>query len=513
MAWHLQGKPRLFFTEILIELEFIPLTAPVDIAEPAALPHPAISVTCRRHIQLPINMPPSSSSKTAPSQPSQPSRKGKKAWRKNVDISTVQTGLENLREEIIQHGRPLAEKAPTDLFALDTVGSSKGDARPKKIKVLKMDEILGRRSAVPALENGKKRRLEEDDDKRVTDGLLVTKKQKTDWVSKKDVARLRNNLDKTSRLEVQDLDTEVSNFDIWDAPQTDNVDIQHKSVTEELSGQDEYIPKPKPKVAPPTLRRPPIALTQSGNATHAVPTPDAGQSYNPSFEDWDSLLTREGEKEISAERQRLNDAAVAAEKEARIAALAAQPEREPGDEGESEWEGFETEAEGENEVTEAEMKRRKRPERKTPAQRNKIKRRKEAERLAKHEARMAERAKRGEEVIKALISQHQQSTAESSLTATTSSSSEDPTALRRKVTLGPSRAVIPPAPLELVLPDELQDSLRRLKPEGNLLTDRFRNLLVNGKVEARRRVTYAASRKRQVKMTEKWWSKDFSVGV
>jgi nucleolar protein 53 len=32
----------------------------------------------------------------------QPSRKGKKAWRKNVDISEVSTGLEQLREEIIQ---------------------------------------------------------------------------------------------------------------------------------------------------------------------------------------------------------------------------------------------------------------------------------------------------------------------------------------------------------------------------------------------------------------------------
>lgn len=33
---------------------------------------------------------------------SQPSRKGKKAWRKNVDISEVQHGLEDVREQIIQ---------------------------------------------------------------------------------------------------------------------------------------------------------------------------------------------------------------------------------------------------------------------------------------------------------------------------------------------------------------------------------------------------------------------------
>ena len=32
----------------------------------------------------------------------QPSRKGKKAWRKNVDISEVQQGLEELTDQIIK---------------------------------------------------------------------------------------------------------------------------------------------------------------------------------------------------------------------------------------------------------------------------------------------------------------------------------------------------------------------------------------------------------------------------
>jgi hypothetical protein len=50
-------------------------------------------------IDLPVKM---SSSKTAPQQFKQPSRKGKKAWRKNVDITEVQGGLERLRDEIVQ---------------------------------------------------------------------------------------------------------------------------------------------------------------------------------------------------------------------------------------------------------------------------------------------------------------------------------------------------------------------------------------------------------------------------
>lgn len=38
----------------------------------------------------------------APQQYKQPSRKGKKAWRKNVDVSDVQAGLANVRDEVIK---------------------------------------------------------------------------------------------------------------------------------------------------------------------------------------------------------------------------------------------------------------------------------------------------------------------------------------------------------------------------------------------------------------------------
>jgi len=38
----------------------------------------------------------------APSQFKQPSRKGKKAWRKNVDVTQIQSGLDDIRDEIIQ---------------------------------------------------------------------------------------------------------------------------------------------------------------------------------------------------------------------------------------------------------------------------------------------------------------------------------------------------------------------------------------------------------------------------
>ena len=63
--------------------------------------------------------------------------------------------------------------------------------------------------------------------------------------------------------------------------------------------------------------------------------------------------------------------------------------------------------------------------------------------------------------------------------------------------------------LELVLPDELQESLRLLKPEGNLLKERFRNVLVRGKLETRRPITQWKKKRRSI--TEKWSYKDFKI--
>lgn len=43
-----------------------------------------------------------STSVSAPQQHKQPSRKGKKAWRKNVDLTEVQEGLRQLKDEEIK---------------------------------------------------------------------------------------------------------------------------------------------------------------------------------------------------------------------------------------------------------------------------------------------------------------------------------------------------------------------------------------------------------------------------
>ena len=63
------------------------------------------------------------------------------------------------------------------------------------------------------------------------------------------------------------------------------------------------------------------------------------------------------------------------------------------------------------------------------------------------------------------------------------------------------------ANLEVKFSDELSDSLRKLRPEGNLLYDQMRKLQSSGKVETR--IPVSRSKGNKPKVTEKWTYKDF----
>ncbi|KAL8967371.1 MAG: hypothetical protein Q9197_005462 [Variospora fuerteventurae] len=439
---------------------------------------------------------------SAPQQHKQPSRKGKKAWRKNVDVSEIQKGLENVREEVIKGG-VVAEKASETLFTLDATGSDQIRKSHKTSKPLKADEILAVRSAVTAVSTHK--RLG------VTDGLTEpsSKRRRSNGVSFREHERLKKLAygGESVRKDVVETD-EIPSHDPW-APT--------HSECSERDPQYSYLDPPKSIKPPSTLQKAPISLLASAASLPAVPKPKAGISYNPVYQDWDALLTSAGTAEVAAERKRLADAAAEQEKQAFIAA--AQNERENNDyktEDESAWEGFETE----NEV--AEWLKKKRPERKTPTERSKVRRRKEAERQAKWEAQMKKREKQARQIgnIAKDVEKEAKAKAKASSTAVIVAKigddddsgddgdreGIDDSVLRRRK-LGKHK--LPDPPLELVLPDELRDSLRLLKPEGNLLSDRFRNIMLRGKIEARKPITQPKKAKRT--MTEKWTHKDFRV--
>ncbi|RMY98065.1 hypothetical protein D0864_04529 [Hortaea werneckii] len=439
----------------------------------------------------------------------QPSRKGKKAWRKNVDISHITSGLDDVRNEIIQGG-VISEKDADQLFATDLTGDAGIERKQKSKKPLKADEILAQRSAVPGLEPSRKKRKATADE--VVPG--VAKKSKNGkYVPHKDLQRLRNAADQTGGVAVEE---GQADHDPW-AP-----------VPRKQDPRLNYLEDKPPPKEPATKKMNPVAHTASGKHVPNVRKPEAGKSYNPLVTDWTALLEREGAKAVEDEKARLAAEAAMAEQEARAQAEAAKVEAQEKDADatdyesawESEWEGF---ASGGEEDDSKQVHTAKPQRRKTPAERNKVKARKEREAREKWERKQKERDAQATRIgqiarevsakdkARQLTNQQKKKNHQSSPSGEESSADEeetvDPQLQRRRF----GQLPIPAAPLEVVLPDELQDSLRRLKPEGDLMAERYRNLLVNGKLEVRRKRDKEQWAKPKRESTEKWSYKDWAL--
>lgn len=332
---------------------------------------------------------------------------------------------------------------------------------------------------------------------KTTDGIVPAKRQRATYVTQKELNRLRKVAD--GRI---DLSVEVSDnvYDPWAMP----AEAKEPDALHDLRNDQ--------KKAPKSLSQKPISLAASGKAIPAVAKPTGAYSYNPDFAEYEARLTEESNKAIEAEKKRL--AAEEAERLKKEAAARSAAEAEAAEaraqlsewEEDSEWEGVQSGGE--------ELKvSAKRPERKSQAQRNRIKRRKEEERRLKHEAKTKIRKAQLEE-IKKLAEEARardmalaEASTEVGTGATEELTQEESDEILRRRQLG--KLKLPEKDLELVLPDELQDSLRRLKPEGNLLKDRYRNMLVRGKLEARRRIPF--KKQARMKSTEKWSYKDFVI--
>ena len=271
----------------------------------------------------------------------------------------------------------LAEKPSDQLFAVDTAGDA---ALPKtlahrartSIKPLKADQILGQRSAIPAVDARKRSGLG------VTDGVLEprSKRHRAPYVSATEYARLR----RVGRGSASATQPPVGGED--GAPTHDPW-----AVAPEAAAGDEphaFLTPPRAVREPATLRTSPVSLLAGAKAAPAVARPRPGTSYNPSFGDWDALLAAAGAREVAAEVQRRAEARRREELEAKI--VAAQEEEEEaaraGEGGESVWEGIESEFEDAG-AAGGEAGRVKKVKIKTRAERNKIRRRKEAEREEK----------------------------------------------------------------------------------------------------------------------------------
>lgn len=128
-----------------------------------------------------------------------------------------------------------------------------------------------------------------------TDGIIPAKRQRTSYVSHKELTRLRNIADGRHGDALVEV-TEAS-YDPWDGKK----DIEETTQDPRFS----FLEKSRKKVAPKTLKHKPISLAASGKDIPAVKKPDGGYSYNPMFTDYEERLMTEGEKELATEQKRL----------------------------------------------------------------------------------------------------------------------------------------------------------------------------------------------------------------
>ena len=426
----------------------------------------------------------------APAQYKQTSRKGKRAWRKNVDVSEIQIGLDEARDELARGGL-LVDKPSEDLFALDSTGSTTIQAAVRQTyKPLRSDEILAQRSAVPAVATHKRA-------DGITDGIIErnSKRRKTSGVNPREYERLRQVAYGTQTLDaVVQKDTTTPDHDPWA-----NVEGQ-----ETTDARFTFLAKQKPTKAPITLKEAPKPLFANARSVPAVTEPNAGTSYNPAFQDWDALVTKEGLKEVEAEKKRLHKAKSEQELMERLAIAEKEAEQESAwqTEDESAWEGFESD------FDKPEWLAKKQTERKTPQERKKAERKKERDRQEKIERKAREKDKQEKRILELRAELNKKTRRRGPSIHPEKVQDVDEHVLSRR---GLRKDKVPAKGLEVVLPEELQDSLRRLKPEGNLLKDRYRNVLLSGKMEARGPISQ--SKKKRIKSTEKWSHKDFSIPI
>ncbi|EEB05317.1 rRNA processing protein Rrp16 [Schizosaccharomyces japonicus yFS275] len=411
-------------------------------------------------------------SRDAPVQYKQSSRKSKRAWRKNIDLEDVERGLEKVREEEVQGGI-IAEKSNDALFVVDTLGDERiAKKTKKKLKPLKIDEILNKRSAIEAPVQHIKSGM-------VTNGVLPSKRKKV--MSKKELNRLKalvrkgdGNLKASAALNDKNTNANHGLYDVWD----DNVH------------PESIIPVKRPK----TLDHEPVKLVENVEQAPAVVVADPGMSYNPDAQAWMSLLERKGQEEAAKEQMRLERE----KQEARVRLIAASKQEDfrvdiPDEDASSE-------SEQEEKQKTSEVTLRDTPKRKTRAQRNKEKRRREQEREEQRLKQMQELEKQIEKApeMATEIANLEPSSSSETLELVQKTTTTVVTELKvRKRRLG--KHAIPEAPLELKLGDELSGSLRQLKPEGNLFVDRFRSAQARGLIPAAVPVSKRSRYKRKLK--------------
>ncbi|XP_056395629.1 ribosome biogenesis protein NOP53 [Hyla sarda] len=413
-------------------------------------------------------------------------RNKKKSWKKHSDVRDVEDFLDDVRLQERTVGGLLAEKADENLFFVDTSKKKKGAKKQPKRKLLRplrIDLILQPDSKVPApkdilshqVPNAKKLKRKQEREEKLekkgilprTDRLLLAQKDRPSSAPK-DVAN--NNPDRGF-------------YDLWGEKNT---------LDSAVEGKDQWYLEQTKKGR---VKRP-ERLNKKPSELPAIEVAAPGASYNPSFESHQNLLLEaheievkklKEEKKLERQVKRPSKDEVATE-ESNLMEQCEGIVEESDDDNPLEDEG------GQEEQMMTSLPRR---ERKTERQRKKEKEVKiQKTRL---EAEKTERLRRQSLFQLKSIQTSLKSRQEELLKRKRLREEKRKAKALQPKRLGRLKYQEPD--VDLKLSEELTDSLRKLKPEGSVIKDRFKSFQKRNLIEPRERAKF--KRKLKVKYVEK----------
>ncbi|KIM25029.1 hypothetical protein M408DRAFT_331493 [Serendipita vermifera MAFF 305830] len=425
----------------------------------------------------------------APAQTSQSSRKGKRAWRKNVDIAELEEGLEELREEERVTGGPVQKMADEELFTIDLTGDDKVRQRVKTKKPLTSTMILSQRSAVPAVYSKvgpekKKNNVTRAEKERL---LRIGKRKRTGALN---VAVDPTEVGSGSALlEPTEAVKKSGTYDVW------------MDVDDEPGSDDGFKPAVKQKTI--KLRTQPMRDLIS---VPAISFPHQGTSYNPPIDAYKDLLQDavKVEEKKEAEAKKYEDIKIIMDSARPTVHGDEVPTVEgmivdiPGDDVDQD----------EPEVQQDSLVPNKAARRKTQQQRRK------ARRLLDEQRALREKAERKKmlaslESMKSLRKEVENAKNEQDRILAERKLQKLEQLKKGLVGQRLGKHKVAEAEIDVQMGEDLSDSLRGLKVEGNLFRDRLLSMQKRALVEPRTRV-FPTRRKTKVKEMEKFAWKRFT---
>ncbi|KAF8551848.1 P60-like protein [Imleria badia] len=424
---------------------------------------------------------PAKSKLGAPSQLSQSSRKGKRAWRKNIDIQPVEEGLESLRAEERVVGSILQKQTDDQLFVVDTKGDEhvrKSIPRHSKMQLMST-KILSQRSAVPAVVSRSTKpsgpKISRADKERL---LRIAKRPRKGPLNAiMDPAEFGAG---SAPIDVSYAVQQSGGHNLWDVPVVEDI-----------------VPDGLEAVQKRTVKKPDLGHPRDVIDVPAVSVPHPGASYNPPVQAHEELLM----EAYKAERRRQQEADRLLEARKKIEQALT---FDASDAAEGVAVGMvidEIKDDGETITNTPTVVPKRLPAKKTKQQRARMAKQK----AEKHT--LAEKALRK----RLLNSIHQAKTLRSDLSKLADAHQQArlarQLALRLKLRKGLAgqrlgKHRVPENDIEVQVGEDLSESLRNLKPEGNLFRDRFVSLQQRALIEPRAPVL-PTERKAKLKEYEK----------